>query len=1076
MKFKYKIQPYQTEAVESVVRVFDGQPNLGATLYQRDLGEIQPKPVEPQKEMFASESDELDANGFKNGDLVHALDDNVLLENIRKIQSERNIPLSQSLSKLHGCCALDIEMETGTGKTYVYIKTMFELNKRYGWTKFIVIVPSIAIREGVSKSFKDMTDHFMEHYGKKARYFIYNSDNLSQIDSFSSSGDINVMIINTQAFASSFDEKKAQTAIDKLKSGTKTKSDKLLRIYTKRDEFASRRPIDVIAANRPIIIMDEPQKMGGEATLASLKRFHPLFFINYSATHKVQHNLVYALDAVDAYQYRLVKKITVKGFHLSGLHGTEGYIYAEKIILSPKEPPCARMEYEVKHQNGIKRESHILRVGDDLFEKSNRLEQYKNCKILEIDPFANKIALSNHKRLRIELAIGEATQDLLEEDRRRIQIRETLISHFEKEAVLFEKGIKTLSLFFIDKVANYREYDEDGNQKLGKYGQIFEEEYKSILNEYRTLFPPEYTNYLNHIDVHETHNGYFSIDKKTGRMIDGESDIAKSGTDKGLSKDISAYDLILKNKERLLSFEEPTRFIFSHSALREGWDNPNVFQICTLKNSDSDINRRQEVGRGMRLCVNQNGERMDADVCGESVHELNRLTVIASESYQDFVGNLQKEMTDVLRKREIIIDDKLFEGKTVRTNNDNAVKLDSKQARKIYQYLLKNDYIDTDTGMISQSYRDDHLNESLAPMTDEVLKPMEQGIHKLIQSLYENTPKDEMFEDGNKASVYLNKPNERFYKKEFQKLWKTINHKYAYTIKFDSNELIEHAVRAIDAELNIIPLKYTLVEGSQNTDITADQVKTKTSFEPSKTTTRKLQYADVTHVRYDLIGKIAEGTKLTRKTVATILKEISDNKFAMFAMNPESFIEKTTTIINEKKASMFIEHLSNHRPGVELTYHAIEDSSVNRDDPYQADIFTTEHLQLPISKAYKAQKAIQDYIFTDGTSEKSIERKFAEELDAAAEVNIYAKLPKGFYIPTPVGHYSPDWAVVFYEGKVKHIYFVAETKGTMSSMELRPIEQAKIDSAKLLFKKLSNGIVKYDHVTNYQELLNLVQE
>ena len=470
MKFKYKIQPYQTEAVESVVRVFDGQPNLGAGLYIRDLGEQKPMPSDPQKSLSFAETDasEIDATGFKNSDLVPQLDDASLLANIHRIQAEHNIPLSKSLSKLHGCCALDIEMETGTGKTYVYIKTMFELNKRYGWTKFIVIVPSIAIREGVSKSFENMTDHFMEHYGKKARYFIYNSDNLSQIDNFSSSGDINVMIINTQAFASSLDEKSEKKALDNQKKG---KADKNLRIYTKRDEFGSRRPIDVIAANRPIIIMDEPQKMGGEATLTSLKRFNPLFFINYSATHKVQHNLVYALDAVDAYQYRLVKKITVKGFRLSGLHGTEGYVYAEKIILSPKAPPCVRLEYEVKHQNGIKRESHILRVGDDLFEKSNRLEQYKNCKILEIDPFTNKIALSNHKSLRIELAIGEATQDLLEEDRRRIQIRETLISHFEKEAVLFEKGIKTLSLFFIDKVANYREYDEDGNPRLGKYGR-----------------------------------------------------------------------------------------------------------------------------------------------------------------------------------------------------------------------------------------------------------------------------------------------------------------------------------------------------------------------------------------------------------------------------------------------------------------------------------------------------------------------------------------------------------------------------------------------------------------------------
>ncbi len=1070
MGFKYKIQQYQTDAVNALVNVFEGQPYFEPSLYKRDLGE---RVIDPQN-LFAAQdalNDELEANSYKNHELSSGMNDQVILENLRKIQGDQNMPLSEALSKLHGRYAFDVEMETGTGKTYVYVKTIFELNKRYGWSKFIIIVPSVAIREGVQKSFEDFESHFMEYYGKKARHFIYDSDNLTQIDDFAKDGGIHVMIINTQAFAKSFDEAKAKKEAEKeLKDGKKSK-DKSLRIYTKRDDFNSRRPIDVIAANNPIIILDEPQKMGGVATQNALKNFNPLFFINYSATHKVQHNLVYALDAVDAYRQKLVKKIQVKGFQISGLHGTEGYVFAEKIELSTNKPPQVRIELEVAHKSGIKRESHLMKVGDDLYATSNGMEQYKNYKILSIDPIANCIEISTTKDLRRELAIGTATKDLLEEDIRRIQIRETLLSHFEKEAVLFEKGIKTLSLFFIDKVENYRKYDEEGNAVLGRYGEIFEEEYRAIYNEYRTLFTPEYNKYLSKIDVHETHNGYFSIDK--GRMVDSKSG---QGADKGLATDISAYELILKNKQRLLSFNEPTRFIFSHSALREGWDNPNIFQICTLKNSDNDVSRRQEVGRGMRLCVNTNLERMDLDELGTSIHEINQLTVVASESYKEFVKNLQKEMSnDGLRKRNVVIEEKIFVDKKVRANNDNLVKLDEKQAKAIYKYLVKNDYIDDDNH-ISQAYKDDRENGALAPMP-EALASIEHGIHTLIQSLYEETSRDEMFEDGMQAKFTENKPNERFYKKEFQTLWQTINHKYAYTVQFDSDELIRNAVNSINAELSVTPLRYTLEYSTQKEEMDADDVRNNGMFEDTKTKSKELKYAEVTHVRYDLIGKIAEQTILTRKSVSAILQRISNEKYAMFAQNPESFIKKVSDIIVEQKASMFVEHLSKPSESFKLSYHEVENAKPeNENDPLQANIFAMEHLNLPISKAYKAQKAIQDYIFTDGNAgENSVEAKFAKELDGAEEVNIYAKLPKGFYIPTPVGRYSPDWAIVFHEGKVKHIYFVAETKGTLSSLELRPVEKAKIDSAKLLFAKLSNGTIKYDHVTNYKELLNLVQ-
>lgn len=632
MKFNFKIQQYQTDAVDAVVKVFNGQGFHDKISYIRDKGKVKKEygidgAVISQGNQMSFQTvgtqleyddiDELSDTGYKN-ELVE-LSDEQLLSNIQALQSQNNIKLSNSLVKDMGRCSLDIEMETGTGKTYVYIKTMFELNKKYGWSKFIVVVPSIAIREGVKKSFEITADHFMEHYGKKARFFIYNSSNLNQLDNFSSSSGINVMIINTQAFASS------------LKEDGRSKEARI--IYSKRDEFGSRRPIDVIKANRPIIILDEPQKMGGEVTQKALKNFNPLFSLNYSATHAKHHNLIYVLDALDAFNKKLVKKIEVKGFEVKNFRGTDSYLYLEQIVLSSKKPPMAKIELEIRYNKSINRESRILGVGEDLYYVSQEMEQYKGYTISEIDPLRGTVTFTNGE----VISTGDIVGDISEKDMRRIQIRETILSHFEKEEKLFDKGIKCLSLFFIDEVAKYRQYDENGDEVLGEYGKMFEQEYINVLNEYVTLLDTPYQRYLKSTcsDVEEVHKGYFSIDKK-GHAIDSK---VKRGSE--FSDDISAYDLILKNKERLLSFDEPTRFIFSHSALREGWDNPNVFQICTLKHSDSNTAKRQEVGRGLRLCVNQNGNRMDVESCGETVHDINVLTVVASESYKTFVTDLQ---------------------------------------------------------------------------------------------------------------------------------------------------------------------------------------------------------------------------------------------------------------------------------------------------------------------------------------------------------------------------------------------------------------------------------------------------
>ena len=1037
MKFNFKIQKYQTEAVDAVVKVFNGQRKMDKLSYRRDVGThkggMYQQMIVTEDEDSVAFIDPTDDTGYKNSEIELA--DEQLLTNIHQLQSQNNIKHSAKLNNDLGRVSLDVEMETGTGKTYVYIKTMFELYEKYGWSKFIIVVPSIAIREGVKKSFEMTVDHIMEHYKQKARFFIYNSSNLNQLDAFSQNDKINVLIINTQAFASS------------LKEDGKSKEARI--IYSKRDEFGSRRPIDVIAANRPIIILDEPQKMGGAVTQKALKNFNPLFSLNYSATHAVTHNTVYVLDALDAFNKKLVKKIEVKGFEIKNFRGTDSYLYLEQIVLSSKKPPMAKIELEIGYNKSTNRETRNLGVGDNLYYESKEMEQYKGYTISEIDPLTSTVTFTNGETIKT----GEVVGDVSETDMRRIQIRETIKSHFEKEESLFNQGIKSLSLFFIDEVSKYRQYDEDGNEVLGEYGRIFEEEYLNVLNEKLSLIDSPYQRYLRSTcsDPHEVHRGYFSIDKNTGRSIDSA---VKRGSE--FSEDISAYDLILKNKERLLSFEEPTRFIFSHSALREGWDNPNVFQICTLKHSESNTGKRQEVGRGLRLCVNQDGNRMDIQSVGERVHDINMLTVVASESYATFVGDLQSDIKTVLYERPTVATSEYFEGKYVKVD-DTLVQIDNEQANAIEFYLISNGYIDPKR-KVTEKYRTDATAGTVAPLPEE-LHPMAEGIHMLIQSVYDDSILKDMFIDGHETKVTENPLNGNFAKKEFQALWNEINHKYAYTVSFDSNELIRKAIDHIDAKLFVAELQYTTTVGRQKDRMDEYEVGRGASFLRESSGTYNLKHTETSKVKYDLVGKVTEGTTLTRKTVGAILAGIRMDKLYMFRNNPEEFITKVVRLINEQKATMIVEHIS---------YDSIEGK-------YDSSIFTAEKNTQSFDKAFLAQKSIQDYVFTDGSAEKSIERRFAEDLDTAEEVCVYAKLPRTFQIPTPVGNYSPDWAIAFYEGKVKHIFFVAETKGTMGSLNLRPIEQAKISCAKKLFNEMSTSKVRYHDVDSYRSLLDVMK-
>ena len=1010
MKFKFKIQQYQTEAVEQTVNVFAGQPSKNNAQYRRDLGKTAGRIVYDE-----------DYVGWRNADVE--LTDKQLLENIKQMQTEGNIPQSKLLVKQDGlgACSLDIEMETGTGKTYVYIKTMFEMNKRYGWSKFIVVVPSIAIREGVHKSFKMLEDHFMELYGKKARFFIYNSSNLTQIDSFSSDAAINVMIINTQAFARDFKED--------------GKNKVSLIMYTKRDDFQSRRPIDVIAANRPIIIMDEPQKMEGAATQKALKHFKPLFVLNYSATHKTSHNCIYALDAYDAYQQRLVKKIQVKGITLQNLMGAQAYIYFDSIVLSKNKAPEVKLEIEVQGANNARRQTMRFSQGDSLYDTS-KLPAYKEFVITDINVNTNTVYFRNGDRLQK----GEVMGDVSERTIQQVQIRETVKSHFEKERQLFQQGIKTLSLFFIDEVANYKGYDEQGEVVKGDLWKMFEKEYNDYLNENLSLFEDDYQKYLKRFSVEQVHNGYFSIDKK-GHAVNSE---VKRG--EAFSSDISAYDLILKDKERLLSFDEPTRFIFSHSALREGWDNPNVFQICTLRHANSATAKRQEVGRGLRICVDQQGNRMDAERLGDAVHDINKLTVIANESYSTFVDDLQKDTREALRERPTVASVNYFEGKTFMVGAERYT-ISNQEAISIVGYLFDNDYTDA-KGNILPSYHTDMEQGSLAPLSKK-LQPISEQVHKLIQGIFDPSALEGMIENGNETAEVVNeKLNDNAAKEEFKRLWSEINHRYVYTVHYDSEELIKKSIAAIDKDLTVTQMRYVVTIGEQGND--------DLDFTGEQTTSRKtLREVSTSNVPYDLVGDIARGATLTRKTVVRILKGITPQQLLLFKNNPEEFIRKVVKLIKEQKATMIVEHIS---------YNQTEQT-------YDTDIFTQEKSRQTVDKAYPAKKHILDYVFTDSKGE----REFAEELDKAEEVCVYARLPRSFQIPTPVGNYAPDWAIAFNDhAGVKHIFFIAETKGSMDSMQLKGIEKAKVDCAKKLFNSVSTSKVRYHEVNGYNEMLDAI--
>lgn len=1013
MKLQFRHQKFQADAAKAVVSVFAGQPYRTPS-YMMDKGDENYQISMMDEEMFT---------GWSNHKIVPELSDALILEHLQKIQRENQIQPSE---KLEGRYNLTIEMETGVGKTYTYIKTMYELNKYYGWSKFIIVVPSIAIREGVFKSFQVTEEHFAEEYGKKIRFFIYNSARLTEIDHFASDNSIHVMIINSQAF--------------------NAKGKDARRIYMKLDAFRSRRPIDIIAKTNPILIIDEPQSVEGKQTKENLKQFNPLMTLRYSATHKSDslYNMVYRLDAMEAYNKRLVKKIAVKGITASGTTATESYIYLESINLS-KSAPTATIQFEMKGAKGIRKVSRIVSEGFNLYDYSGQMEEYKEGYVVSrIDGRDDSIEFLNG----IKLYAGDIVGQVNEEQIRRIQIRETIDSHLKREEELFHKGIKVLSLFFIDEVAKYKQYDGAGNPENGIYADIFEQEYQDILEHRQsTIRDAEYRKYLDAISAKDTHAGYFSIDKK-GKMIDPKLSGKETTTD-----DVDAYDLIMKNKELLLDRnpkKSPVRFIFSHSALREGWDNPNVFQICTLKQSGSDVRKRQEVGRGLRLCVNQDGERMDSNILGNDVHRVNVLTVIASESYDSFAKALQSELAEAVadRPREVTVE--LFLGKVLKNHQGNEQPVDKDLADEIHYELIMNRYIDRKRAL-TDNYYEDKANGNLK--LSEELAEYTTSIVDILSSIYD--PKQMLAENARSYNVELQLDEEKLAMPEFKALWNKINAKTVYVVDFDTKELVRKSIASLDKNLRVSEIYFKVESGSMEEIQSKEELVSGDSFKKHNTDKHRNTVSANSNVPYDLVGKLVEGTNLTRKAVVEILQGVKKNTFELFKINPEEFIIKATALINDEKAGAIIEHIS---------YDLM-------DEKYGMEVFTDPSIKGRLgSNVMKAEKHLYDHILYDSKNEKD----FATELDTNSDVAVYVKLPDGFYISTPVGRYNPDWAIAFYEGTVKHIYFVAETKGSMNSMQLRLIEDSKIHCAREHFKAISNSEVVYDVVDSYKCLLEIV--
>ena len=998
MKLKYVDQQYQTDAVNAICDIFDG--------------------CEVKDSLFTIENDQnkrfnsfvQQGIGFSGEEyeyfIGHAnklsIDDFTMLENVQKIQERNDIQMSKNLQNKN----FTIEMETGTGKTYVYTKTILELNKRYGFTKFIIVVPSIAIKEGVNSSLNATKEHFMEKYDNVVyNYFVYDSNHLERIREFATSTNIEIMIINIDAFRKSFDDPSKET--------------KANLIHRTSDKLNGNKPIDLISGTNPIVIIDEPQSVDGtKKSKEAIASLNPLCTLRYSATHKELYNLMYRLTPVDAYQEHLVKHIEVASITSEDASAKP---YVKLLSVSDKNGFSCRLEIYVNNKKTgvIAKKAVTAKTGDDLWELSNEVDYYKsNGYIVDnIDCFEGEesVAFTNGEFLNIGEVIGAVDDSVIKKS----QIRQTIEFHLNKEVHYLKQGIKVLSLFFIDEVAKYRDYDREDEK--GDYQRWFEEEYSKLIGlpKYKVL-REQYADYIS-LDPSKVHEGYFAKDGK-GRIKNS------NGT---TNDDETTYELIMKDKERLLSFDEPIRFIFSHSALKEGWDNPNVFQVCTLVETKDTMTKRQKIGRGLRICVNQDGDRVLEP-------KYNTLSVIANESYKEFASTLQKELESDNFKFGII-EPISFAGIAVKQHNGSLIELTQNESEEIFKYLVANDYM-TSKGKVTNKYHQDKHDEKF------LLPDKYESFTTKVMKRIDNLSKEiEIRNAHEKIPVKLNKKVEL--SPEFTELWNKIKQKTVYSVNMDMDKLKKDAIEKIE---NMPTIKADKVDAQiTNINITNQGV---INDNPQ---VRELELVyDAQEIAYpDFIRRLQDSTELLRKTIIEIISK--SGRLKEFYINPEEWIKQVSKILLEVKK----ENLTDG-----IKYEKI-------DEYYEQDfIFNDEELYgykdrniLDVS----SDKNIYDHVIYDS----DIEKQFAQDAENDEDVIVYAKLPDRFKVDTPIGSYNPDWAIVLNTNEGEKLYFVAETKGTDNINDLKGSEKKKILCGRKHFEVIDSGI-KYETVKTLLSLKN----
>lgn len=977
MKIKFSADlDFQQDAIRAVADIFEGQDTLQTnfTVAQVNQG--------PQADMFATQTE------LGIGNKLGLLDDE-LLDNIRNIQLKNGLKQTDALSSKD----FTIEMETGTGKTYVYLRTIFELNNRFGFTKFIIVVPSLAIKEGVYKSLQITEQHFKEHYDNRPYdYFVYDSSKLGEVRSFATNDAIQIMVINIDAFRKSF--------VDT------DKESKANIIHRPNDRMNGMKPIEFIRDTNPIVIIDEPQSVDttpkSKEAIASL---NPLCTIRYSATHKDKHNLMYKLDSIDAYERKLVKQIEVASIDVKDGHN-KAYIRLLSVD-NKKSPITAKIEFDKMENGGVKRVVKTVKSGVDLLDLSGGRDVYDGYVVNDIycEPGNEYIDFTSKPDI---LRLGELVGDVDPDEYKRLQIRKTIEEHLDKELKLTPLGIKVLSLFFIDKVANYRFYDDEGNAQKGKYALMFEEEYRGLIKKpkYHSLFGEVDTESL----VEAVHDGYFSIDKS------GKSKGQIKDTNGTTQLDEDTYQLIMRDKEKLLSFESKLKFIFSHSALKEGWDNPNVFQICTLNETTSVIKKRQEIGRGLRLAVNQDGERVHG-------FEVNTLTVMANESYEKFVEQLQKEIEDEEGIRFGVVEKHLFANIVIETEDHKQAYLGAEASEKLWGHLFDAQYIDKN-GKVQDKLRTDIKNNTV-----DLPEEFQSHTNLITSTLKKVSGNLNIKNAGDKKPVALNKAV--FLGEDFKLLWERVKYKTTFRVEFDVEALIGKCVEEIKNHLIVGKTKFIYEKGL--TKIERGGIGT-------AETSQSTHVYDVKDYKLpDIVSYLQNETNLTRRTLVAILTQCG--RLQDFKNNPQKFVDEVSAMIKRQMRHFIVD--------------GIKYEKIGNDHYYAQELFKDKELIGYLNKnMLEAQKSVYDHVVYDS----DVEAEFARSFEQSKDVKVYAKLPSWFKIETPLGNYNPDWAVLIDHDGGEKLYFVVETKGSILGEMLRPIEKSKIDCGRAHFKALGETV------------------